>query len=116
MACAHLSRGSNGALRFGEAIALRPMDLDTATAELTVSRSVVELGTRLEIGMPKTRAGTRTLVVPAPLVNELARHIADEGSRRKHCSSAIATVARSVEAGSVGGFSDRLSLPSVSTA
>ena len=62
-------------LRFGEAVALRPVDLDLLVAELTISRTVTEQDGRLEIGSPKTKASLRTLVIPGPLVDELSAHV-----------------------------------------
>lgn len=62
-------------LRFGEAFALRPADLDLDLVELAVTRTVIELDGRLDIGPPKTRASIRTVVMPAPLVDELRAHI-----------------------------------------
>lgn len=59
----------------GEAIAVRPVDIDRETAELTVSRIVVEVNSQLSIGPPKTKASARTLVLPAPMLEELETHI-----------------------------------------
>lgn len=62
-------------LRFGEAIALRVADIDLVAAEVSITRTVIESDGRLAIGPPKTRASHRTLVMPTPLVEEVASHV-----------------------------------------
>jgi integrase len=63
-------------LRFGELAALRRPNLDLGRAQIRV---VVATGTLLNgqrvHGAPKTRAGRRTVALPAVLVPELQRHL-----------------------------------------
>jgi integrase len=65
-------------LRFGEIAALRLMDLDLDTGQLAVTRAISEVAGQLTFGPPKTAAGIRTLVAPAPIVDELGKHIRAE--------------------------------------
>jgi len=67
--------GGVAGLRFGEAIALRVVDVDFDKAELSVTRTVTETDGRLTIGKPKTSAGHRTLALPASLVEEIRQHV-----------------------------------------
>lgn len=59
-------------LRIGEACALRWERVDLDAGMLTVAESVAEPRGELIIGPPKTRAGRRTIPLPAGLVGELA--------------------------------------------
>jgi integrase len=63
-------------LRWGEAIALRRSDLDLGTGTVSISRQYVELSGQLVIGPPKSRAGTRTVGIPAAVAAELREHLA----------------------------------------
>ncbi|MEM9563083.1 MAG: site-specific integrase [Actinomycetota bacterium] len=62
-------------LRFGEAAALCVQDVDFEQSTVAIARTVVDVNGRLEIDEPKTAAGTRTLVAPDPLLDELRAHI-----------------------------------------
>jgi integrase len=63
-------------LRWGEAIALRRSDLDLDTGTVSISRQYVELSGQLVIGPPKSRAGIRTVSIPAAVAAELREHLA----------------------------------------
>ena len=52
-------------LRPGEALGLRWDDLDMGSATLTVRRSVTWAGSTWHVGRPKSRAGERTVALPA---------------------------------------------------
>jgi integrase len=62
-------------LRFGEVAALRCSDLSLKTAELFVRRTLVERSGSVEFGAPKSVSSVRSLIVPEPLVDELAGHL-----------------------------------------
>ena len=53
-------------LRWGEAIALRRCDIDLAAGTVSIRRQYIELGTGHALGPPKSRAGFRTVAIPAP--------------------------------------------------
>ena len=54
-----------GGLRWGEATALRPSDVDLLRSTVTVRRSLTEqLNGKLDFGPPKTAAGYRTITLP----------------------------------------------------
>jgi len=52
-------------LRLGEAAGLRLSDVDPLHGQLRVTNNVVEVAGRLHEGPPKTRAGKRTMTLPA---------------------------------------------------
>jgi integrase len=62
-------------LRWGECAGLRVQDLDFLRRTVTVVVNVGEVGGRLTIGQPKTRAGVRTVAASEPLMRELAEHL-----------------------------------------
>jgi integrase len=62
-------------LRIGEAAGLRRSDVDFATGSIRVANNVVEVGSKQHEGPPKTRAGQRTMTLPASVAAELARHL-----------------------------------------
>jgi integrase len=62
-------------LRWGEANALRRGDLDLAAGTLSIRRQYIELATGHQLGPPKSRAGIRTVAVPAPVTKALAEHL-----------------------------------------
>jgi len=63
-------------LRWGEAIALRRCDVDLDGATVSVRYQYVELSAgQLVLGPPKSRAGTRTVRIPATIVGELCEHM-----------------------------------------
>ncbi|HEV2427610.1 MAG TPA: tyrosine-type recombinase/integrase [Acidimicrobiales bacterium] len=63
-------------LRRGEILGLRRGDVDESSASIHIHRSVTFLmdGTRVE-KEPKTRAGSRVVAVPTPVMAELSRHL-----------------------------------------
>jgi integrase len=62
-------------LRWGEAIALRRGDIDLAAGTVSIRRQYIELGTGHALGPPKSRAGFRTVAIPAPIAQALAEHL-----------------------------------------
>jgi integrase len=63
-------------LRYGEIIALHRRDVDLSAATIQVRQQYQEVrGQGLVLGPPKSRAGRRTLVVPAALVAILRSHM-----------------------------------------
>jgi integrase len=65
-----------GSLRWGEAIALRRCDLDLSVPAVTLRRQYVELTGALVLGPPKSRAGLRTVALPAILLADVRDHLA----------------------------------------
>jgi len=65
-----------GSLRWGEATALRRMDLDLNAGTLQIRSALVERSTgELLRGLPKSRAGLRTVTLPRPVVDLLSAHL-----------------------------------------
>ena len=63
-------------LRWGEVAALHVRDVDLLAGELHVRHSLTKDGRgRTVVGAPKSDAGTRTIAIPAPLVQVLAAHL-----------------------------------------
>jgi integrase len=62
-------------LRWGEEIALRRGDIDLDAGTVSIRRQYVELSGRLVLGPPKSRAGIRTVGIPAAIVAELGDHM-----------------------------------------
>jgi integrase len=64
-------------LRWGEATALRRSDVDTAAGTVRVQVAYVQLrdGSMVQ-GPPKSRAGVRTVSLPAAVVARLVEHLA----------------------------------------
>jgi integrase len=65
------------ALRSGEVRELRRRDIDLMRGTIRVSRGVVRAGTTTYLGPPKTEAGTRTVRIPASLIDEVKTHLRD---------------------------------------
>jgi len=63
-------------LRWGEAIALRRCDIDLDDRTVSIRRQYVELSEQLILGPPKSRAGARTVGIPAAIIPELRDHLA----------------------------------------
>lgn len=63
-------------LRIGEVIGLQRDDVDLQSAVVHVRRAVGRTRAGLEVGLPKSRAGTRTVTVPANMLPDLAAHLA----------------------------------------
>ena len=64
-----------GSLRWGELMGLRRSDIDLEARTLTVCRSVSEVGGRLVVKGPKSRAGLRTIVLPGGLREDIEQHL-----------------------------------------
>jgi integrase len=65
-----------GGVRQGELFALRRSDLDLGTGVLRIRRKRIRLASGEVIeGEPKSRAGRRDVVLPAPVVDELRAHL-----------------------------------------
>jgi integrase len=65
-----------GCLRWGEVTALRRRDLDVVTGTVRVTQALSErAGGGVEFGPPKSRAGVRTVALPAALLPELTTHL-----------------------------------------
>ena len=62
-------------LRWGEAAALRPCDLDPKRNRISISRSASKAGNRVEVVSPKT--GPRSVAVPGDVMRMLVRRAAD---------------------------------------
>ena len=58
-------------LRRGEILALQWSDLDLSTGALQVERQVHRVRGELVVSPPKTKAGNRTVLLPAPVLNVL---------------------------------------------
>jgi len=71
-----------GTLRIGEASGLRRIDLDLAAGSLRIANNVVEVGSRLHEGPPKTAAGRRSMTLPPSVATELRVHVAYSVSSR----------------------------------
>jgi len=68
-----------GSLRWGEVTALRRCDVDLAAGVVHVRGAFVERSTgELTRGLPKSRAGLRSVGLPRPVVAHLALHLTNE--------------------------------------
>jgi integrase len=65
-----------GGLRIGELAGLRRGRVDTTRGIVTVLEIATDVSGRLVFGPPKTRAARRTVGLPAPVAEELERHLA----------------------------------------
>jgi integrase len=68
--------GALTGLRISEILGLQVGDLDLLRATLSVRRALVDTAGRLSVTPPKSKAGQRTMALPAVLVEELAAHMA----------------------------------------
>lgn len=66
--------GTTG-LRWGEAVALRPKDIDFARRRITISRTAVSIGSRVSFNAPKT-GEVRTVTAPQRTFDALAESCA----------------------------------------
>ena len=66
-------------LRIGEVLGLRRIDLDLNAGRLRVANNLVEVGSRLHEGPPKTRAGRRSMALPSSIASDLRIHVAKFG-------------------------------------
>ena len=67
--------GAYGGLRAGELFGLRVNRLDLAAQRVEVVEQVVEVSGHLHFGAPKTKAGRRTVPVPAVVCDALTEHL-----------------------------------------
>ena len=65
------------ALRSGEVRELRRRDIDLMRGTIRISRGVARAGTAIYVGLPKTDAATRTVQIPASLIDEVKTHLRD---------------------------------------
>ena len=68
-------------LRRGEILALRWDDLDFHTGALRIERQVQRIQGKLVISQPKTRASSRSILLPAPVLKALAQYRQSVSSR-----------------------------------
>jgi integrase len=73
--------GAYGGLRIGELAGLRRSRVDLLRGTVEVAEIVTEVGGRLRVGPPKTRASRRTVGLPRAVVKELAAHLATSAPR-----------------------------------
>jgi integrase len=67
--------GAYGGLRIGELAGLRRAHVDPDRGTVTVLEIATDISGRLVFGPPKTRAARRTVSLPAPVAEELERHL-----------------------------------------
>jgi integrase len=68
--------GCFGGLRWGELVALRRRDIDTATATVRISRQLTEArGQAAFFAPPKTAASKRRVILPGSIVAEVQEHL-----------------------------------------
>jgi integrase len=68
---------SYGGLRIGELAGLRRGRVDILRGRVDVAEIVVEVAGTLTFGLPKTRAGRRSVTLPRSVVNALNDHLAE---------------------------------------
>jgi len=73
--------GAYGGLRIGELAGLRRSRVDLLRGTVEVAEIVTEVGGRLRVGPPKTRASRRTAGLRRTVVAELAAHLAAPAER-----------------------------------
>ena len=69
-------------LRWGELAGLRFDNVDPLHRTIKVVEQLVEVGGKVSWGPPKTRAGRRTVTMPAGVADMLAQHMASEVVQR----------------------------------
>lgn len=71
-----------GSLRWGEVTAIRRCDVDPATGVIQVRAAFAERSTgELVRGLPKSRAGLRSVTLPRPVAVILAEHLTSQGDK-----------------------------------
>jgi Phage integrase family len=65
-------------LRWGELTGLRVTDINLTTRRLRVRRSITQVGGKPILGTPKSRAGIRTVPIPARIAPLLGKRIEDK--------------------------------------
>ena len=68
-------------LRWGELAGLRVDRLDVFRSRLRIDQQLIEVGGRVDVGPPKTKAGVRTVTIPAALLDELGPHLSTRAVR-----------------------------------
>jgi integrase len=69
-------------LRSGELAGLRVENVDLLRKQIRVERQVLQVKGGVKFGPPKTKAGRRTVSIPASLVDILEKHIATDAVQR----------------------------------
>jgi integrase len=69
-------------LRFGELAGLRVEKVNLLGRSVRVDEQVLEVNGKLSVGPPKTRAGIRTVTIPAALADVLAEHFGTAAVQR----------------------------------
>lgn len=69
-------------MRRGELLALRWQDVDLERGQLAIRRTLTRGADGLVFGEPKTKAGRRSIAIPAPIVAILKTHRARQAERR----------------------------------
>ena len=64
-------------IRLGEAAELRRKDVDLKHAQIRIERAVYPLNGEYQVQTPKSRAGSRTIVLPQFVADELREHMRD---------------------------------------
>lgn len=75
-------------MRRGEILALRWADIDLDRRQLAVRRTLTRGADGLVFGEPKTKAGRRSIALPAPVVTALRSYRASQNERRLHLGAA----------------------------
>lgn len=65
-----------GGLRFGELCALRRKDVDLSKGTVRVRETLVDVGSVLRFGPPKTKASVRTVTLPRTIATQVGNHLA----------------------------------------
>lgn len=65
-------------LRLGEASGLRWLDVDPIAGTVRIENNAVQVRGRMIEGSPKTKAGRRTMTLPASVMGELCDHLAKQ--------------------------------------
>lgn len=84
-------------LRQGEALALRPEDIDLEAGKLRVSYSLQRHKRQLHLVEPKTKKGRRTIDLPNVTITAIAGHISRRAEERSLCGSKWITPAVHIE-------------------
>lgn len=64
-----------GGLRLGEVTGLQRQHISTANCTISVKRTLVEVGSSVTFGPPKTKSSVRTVTIPRSIMAELAEHL-----------------------------------------
>lgn len=66
--------------RFGELAGLRRRRVDMLRRRISIVEQVTETGSTISFGPPKTKAGTRTIVIPRAIAPMIEHHLATYGA------------------------------------